>query len=112
MIDAVVIDTFKDGSRRLMRADKPGTVGVIGKDGTTVPVSYPAGAAILSGVGGVALVGPVSFQSLCDLAERVLDGDPRALTDPLSLLALASGICTFRSDIRDAIEDDGIGEES
>ncbi|GAA2887766.1 hypothetical protein GGQ99_004740 [Aminobacter niigataensis] len=94
-IQAFGIDSYRRGMRNLMYAAAPGITKVITKDGT-VDVPFAAGDLLLSDEHGRVIVGPVSLVGAVDLAERILEGDQRAFTDPLALLTLATAIAGFR----------------
>ena len=89
------IDSYQNGMRQLMYAATAGTKPVITKDGT-VDIPYAAGDLLLADETGNVIVGPVSLAGAVDLAERILEGDRRAITHPLALLTLATAIAGFR----------------
>lgn len=97
-IQAFGIDIYHGGMRHLMYAAAPGTTKVHAKDGN-VDVPFAAGDLLLADEHGCVIVGPVSINGAVDLAERVLDGDPRAITDPLTIFALATAIAGFRVEV-------------
>jgi len=108
-IHGIGIDVYHGGMRQLMSAAAPGTTKVLTKDGG-VEVPYAAGELLLADEQGRVIVGPVSVSGAVDLAERVLDGDMRAITDPLTIFALATAIAGFRIEV-DADEPDAIDPE-
>lgn len=87
------VDSFK-GGKQLVYAAEPGVVDAMTKDGV-VAVPYRAGDIILADPEGGLICGPVGPNGAIDLAERVLDGDSRAITDPLALFVLASAVVGF-----------------
>lgn len=97
-IQGIGIDVYHDGMRHLMSAAAPGTAKVLTKDGS-VDVPFAAGELLLADDHGRVIVGPVSVSGAVDLAERVLDGDMRAITDPLTIFALATAIAGFRLEL-------------
>lgn len=92
-ISGFLIDTFANG-RSLVYAAEPGVVSGMTKEGP-IDLSYKAGDLILADKHGKSVCGPVGISGAVDLAERVLEGDPRALTDPLAMLVLAAAIVGF-----------------
>ena len=64
------------------------------KDGP-VPVPFCAGDVLLARMDDSVVVGPISHEAAFSLSERVLNGDQRAVTDPLSILALAAAVIGF-----------------
>lgn len=92
------IDTYHGGMRHLMYAAAPGSTKFATKDGS-IELPYAAGDLLLTDEHGRMIVGPVSIDGAVELAERVLDGDQRAMTDPLTLLALATAIAGFRIEV-------------
>lgn len=87
------IDSF-NGGKQLVYAAEPGVIDATTKDGV-VAVPYRAGDIILADPNGGLICGPVGPTGAVDLAERILDGDARAITDPLALFVLAAAICGF-----------------
>lgn len=87
------IDSFK-GGKQLLYAAEPGVVDAITKDGA-IQLPYRAGDIIFADANGKLICGPVGVAGAVDLAERILDGEERAVTDPLALLVLASAIVGF-----------------
>jgi hypothetical protein len=90
-----LVDTFADGRRRVMRAVEPGTVKVPTKAGL-VDAPYNAGDALLVDADDLTICGPVSLAGATDLADRILDGDQRAVTDPQALNVLATALVAFQ----------------
>lgn len=90
------LDEFR-GGRVLGYTESGGTFPVMAKvngEVLTQDVIYPAGSLVLFDDKGT-IVGPFAFPGALDLAERVLDGDQRALTDSRSLLTLAAAVVGF-----------------
>lgn len=94
-IAAELLDTYRKGDRRLMLATDAGTTPARTKEGD-VEVPYRPGDAILGSADNLVICGPVSPSGAIDLAERILDGDQRAVTDPLAILALAVAVVAFQ----------------
>ena len=90
------LDEFR-GGRILGYTETGGSFPVMAKENGEVlirDVTYPAGSLVLFDQKGT-IVGPFAFPGALDLAERVLDGDQRALTDSRTLLTLASAVVGF-----------------
>ncbi|MBE1208161.1 hypothetical protein [Aminobacter carboxidus] len=97
-IEAVSIDTYRAGMRQLMSAAGPGTIPNMTKDGV-VDVPYAAGDLLLANEQGNLICGPVSVPGAIDLAERILEGEQRAITHPLTLFTLAMALAGFRIEL-------------
>lgn len=90
------LDEFR-GGRVLGYTETGGSFPVMAKENGEVlirDVTYPPGSLVLFDQKGT-IVGPFAFPGALDLAERVLDGDPRALTDSRTLLTLAAAVVGF-----------------
>ena len=101
-VHAQTIDTFRAGKWRVMVVTEPGTLPVmqkVGGDMQTVSIPYGAGDALLSNDRDEVICGPMSMAGVTDLAERILDGDQRTITDTRSLLALATAVVAFQIEI-------------
>ena len=94
-VEAETIDTYQGGYRHLMRVTAPGSYAVLQKDGSTAQIPYQAGSVLVADDFNHVLAGPVSREGAADLADRILDGDARALTAPDTLLVLAAAIAGF-----------------
>lgn len=84
------LDEFKNGQRILSYTESGGTVQHQTKDGV-VDVAYGPGSLVLFNDLGV-IAGPLNIEGARDLADRVLDGDSRAITDPRTLTLLAMAV--------------------
>lgn len=93
-IHAEPIDSFRQGRWRLMRATLAGSTPATTKGGT-IEAPFAAGDVLLADSADDVVVPPVSRIGATDLAERILDGDSRAATDPHALLVLALAIAGF-----------------
>lgn len=87
------IDSYR-GGRTLVYVAKDGAIDVLGKEGP-VSLPYKAGDVVLADSGGKPICGPVGVGGAIELAERVLNGEERYVTDPLALLVLAAAVCGF-----------------
>lgn len=81
--------TFSNGHAMFATA-APGEI----RDGTTKLgdarlTTYGAGAAVLCDAGGKLLAGPIDFDGAELLATAIIEGNPRALTEPAAALRLA-----------------------
>ena len=97
-IHAEVIDTFQRGAVRVMCVTEPGNTVVIGKEGK-VKIPYKAGDVVLVGVDDRLICGPIGFEGAVELAERVLSGDSRAMTQPAGLQMLATVLVALSSEL-------------
>lgn len=88
------IDHFQGGRRRLMRITMSGVAVHRSKDGP-VDLPFASGDVLLANERDDVIVGPVSLAGVVDMAERILEGDQRTITDPLAILALATAVVGF-----------------
>lgn len=92
------IDSYQNGMRQLMYAAEPGVTKIITREGS-IELPFAAGDLLLADEHGRAILGPVSIEGAVDLAERILEGNLRAMTDPLALLTLATAVAGFRIEV-------------
>jgi len=95
-IRANVIDRFRKGERLVQVVSEPGVTKVMTKAGLVDHPFRPGDIALTAGDGTV-IVAPAGFEAVLDFAERVLDGDQRANTDPIGLQMLAAAIVAISS---------------
>lgn len=95
-ISAHVIDRFRGGERLVQVVSEPGVTKVMTKAGVVDHPFKPGDVALTAGDGTI-IVGPASFAAVLDFAERVLNGDQRAGTDPIGLQMLAAAIVAISS---------------
>ena len=88
------LDDFQGGRIILGYTESSGSTEHIPKDGNVIDVPYPAGSLVLFDDRGT-IVGPISTEAAKTLAERILEGDQRARTDPRALLTLAAAVHGF-----------------
>jgi hypothetical protein len=88
------LDDYRDGDSRLLILDHGGQFEEPTKDGP-VMVPYYAGDAVLARKDGTVICGPVGPAGAVALAESVLEGDQRTITDPRALLVLAAAVVAF-----------------
>lgn len=93
-IHARELDSYRQGKWRLMQITQPGTFLVPVKEGEQEQ-RYSAGDVLIAGRNDSIVVPPVTVEGAIDLAQRILEGDSRAVTDPLAVLALAAAVCGF-----------------
>ncbi|WP_127524638.1 hypothetical protein [Mesorhizobium sp. Z1-4] len=91
---AKLIDAFRNGKRRVMSATEPGSLTATGKEGP-VELPYRVGDALLADERDEVICGPFSLQGAVGLAESVLEGNERAITDPLTLPVLATALVAY-----------------
>jgi hypothetical protein len=89
-IHAEPIDAFQSGAVTVMCVTKAGNSDMLARDGSTVKVPYREGDVILVGDDSHLICGPVGFDEGVAFAERVLEGDQRALTQPVGIQMLAT----------------------
>ncbi|MBR2689226.1 MAG: hypothetical protein IKE42_15340 [Aquamicrobium sp.] len=110
-IHAQNVAVFENGWK-VVTVTKPGAMKHPSKDGP-VEVPFNAGDAMLVGAAGGIIVSPLSFEGARDIARKVIECDPRTLTDGHSLRALATAVIGFDAQIvapvptRMPINDDG-----
>lgn len=80
------------GARQVTRKGATGSVEVVDQP-------FAAGDVVLVGVDGHVIVGPLSFDGALELARRVLECDPRTVSDTMSIRALASAVIGFAAQI-------------
>ncbi len=95
-IEANIIDSFRGGDRLVQVVSEPGVTKARTKEGE-IDLPYKAGAVALTTGDGTVICGPADFEAVLDFAERVLDGDQRANTDPIGLPMLAAAIVAISS---------------
>lgn len=88
------LDDFQQGNWVLSYTETGGTTDRLSKDGSLIEVAYPANSLVLFDDRGT-IVGPISIEAARSLAERILEGDQRAGTDPKALLTLAIAVHGF-----------------
>lgn len=88
-----IIETFTNGRSLLWLCDG-GATEVMSKDGMT-DMQFSIGDLVLAGKDGAVICGPVGQAGAAALARSVLDGDPRTLTHPNTVLVLASALAGF-----------------
>jgi hypothetical protein len=89
-IHAEPIDAFQHGTVQVMCVTKAGNSEMIARDGGVIKVPYQEGDVLLIGDGARLICGPVGFEDGVAFAERVLEGDQRALTQPAGIQMLAT----------------------
>lgn len=87
------LDDFMGGKRILSFTESGGSTQFAGKEGT-VDIPYGPGSLVLFDDKGT-IVGPLTVEGVRTLAERILDGDQRAATDPRALITLATAVTGF-----------------
>lgn len=97
-IKGFCIDSYQNGMRQIMYAAEPGVTKITTKEGS-IELPFAAGDIMLADEHGRVILGPVSIEGAVDLAERILEGDHRAMTDPLALLTLATAVAGFRIEV-------------
>lgn len=93
-VHAQLLDTFRAGKWRLMAITEPGLMKVGTKEGE-VDQPFGPGDVVIATADGWLVCSPVSPAGAVDLAERILEGDARARTDPMAMIALAAAVCGF-----------------
>lgn len=88
------LDDFQQGKWVLAYTESGGSTDRMAKDGSLIEVSYPANSLVLFDDRGT-IVGPISIEAARSLAERIMEGDQRAATDPKALLTLAVAVHGF-----------------
>lgn len=92
-IAVIKIDSFKGGTRDLCYTVNGGTVPLRTKDGTIETCFSPGSLVLASGEN--VIVGPITFGGAIELADAILDGNERAVTDPQAMLVLAAAVAGF-----------------
>lgn len=95
-IEAIAVDSFQNGRRKILYTTHGGTVDVQTRAGLQ-EVGYRAGSVLLCNGRDEVIVGPVDPQGALDLAERVMEGDQRVITDSQTLLALACAVIAYEA---------------
>ena len=96
-IHAHDVAVFENGWK-VATVTRSGALKLPAKDGP-VEVPFQVGDAVLVGAGGSIIVAPLSFDGATDLARKVIECDPRTLTDGHSLRALATAVIGFATQI-------------
>ncbi len=93
-IHVTTIKSFPVSGRSLCLTDKGGSLpmGGIHKDGEPVTLTFSAGAVALQDKDGSCAAGPVDFWAAIEFAERIIEGDMRAATQPGAVLLLATAL--------------------
>lgn len=95
-IVAHIIDRFQGGDRLVQVVSEPGITKVRTKEGEIDLPFKPGDVALTRGDGSV-ICGPIGFEAALDYAERVLEGDQRANTDPVGRQMLAAVVVAISS---------------
>lgn len=92
-IVVTVIKTFPVSGRNLCLTEEAGSLtGGVHKDGAPLTRSFSDGAVALQNSDGSCACGPVDFWAAVEFAGRIVEGDPRAITEPGSALLLATAL--------------------
>lgn len=92
-ITVTTIKTFPVSGRSLCLTDEAGSLtGGAHKDGAALTRSFTAGAVALQDKDGSCAAGPVDFWAAIQFAERIIEGDARAVTEPGAVLLLATAL--------------------
>ncbi|MCJ8517793.1 hypothetical protein ABID21_000692 [Pseudorhizobium tarimense] len=92
-ITVTVVKTFPVSGRSLCLTDESGALtGGVHKDGSPLSQSFTVGAVALQEKDGSCIAGPVDFWDVIGFAERIIEGDQRALTAPVASLLLATAL--------------------
>lgn len=96
-IHAHDVAVFKNGWK-VATVTKPGSTKVASKDGPT-DAPYQVGDVVLVDNFGKVVVGPISFAGATDIAHKVIECDPRTVTESHALRALAAAVIGFAAQI-------------
>lgn len=93
-IHVTTIKSFPLSGRSLCLTDQGGSLpmGGIHKGGEPVTLTFTAGAVALQEKDGSCAAGPVDFWAAIQFAERIIEGDVRAATQPGAVLLLATAL--------------------
>lgn len=92
-ITVTTIKTFPLSGRSLCLTDEAGSLtGGVHKDGSALTRIFTAGAVALQDKDGSCSAGPVDFWAAIQFAERIIEGDARAVTEPGAILLLATAL--------------------
>lgn len=101
-IHAQDIATFANGWK-VATVTKPGVMKVAGAKGERIDQPYNVGDVVLVTDAGKVIVVPLSFQRATEIAQAVIEGNPRTFTDSRSLHALAAAVIGFASQTVDPV---------
>lgn len=96
-IHAHNVAAFKNGWK-VATVTKPGSIKVASKDGP-IDAPYLVGDVVLVDGSGKVVVGPISFAGATGIAHKVIECDPRTVTESQALRALAAAVIGFAAQI-------------